>query len=1147
MNAEIITVGTELLLGDIVNTNSQFLSRELAAYGIGMLYQSTVGDNIDRLEEVLRLAMSRSDMVLLTGGLGPTQDDLTRETVAGVLGLPLELHEESLRRIEEYFRNTGREMTENNRKQAMLPAGCVVFPNDHGTAPGCAVERYGQSIILLPGPPRELIPMFNDYVAPYLSRFSGGTIFSRTVGVFGLSESAVAERLADLMCGENPTVAPYAKDGEVVLRITARAGDLEEARAMCAPVVEDIRGRLGVNVYGVDAGSLQKAVVALLKEKGLKIATAESCTAGLLSTRITEVPGASAVFECGIAAYSKEIKHNVLGVSEAVLEEHGAVSPETACAMAMGARRVGGAKLGVGITGVAGPEPSEDKPVGTVYVALADEKRVWVKQIVAGQGTGDRESIRQIAASNALDLVRRYLEALPTVMAGGELIEDSGAETPVVIPSAAPVNARARRLKIAGIAVGGALVLAAVLLLLYFYVVTPYLNERQFAHLQDMYDRGGADSGNIAASGDYPEGMLAKFGALYDANQDIRGWIRIPETEIHYPVVQSWIDGYYSGRNFYKRPSSYGVPYFSNTARIYGSSEVNRNLVIYGNNTRDGQMFSDLTGYTELDFLRAHPLIEMDTLYQNADWKVFAVMVVSTLEEHPNNFEFDVNRFDDEMAFLRFVLEIRKRSLFDTPTTVEAGDNLLMLTTAADEEFGFPGARLVVVARQVRGSETTENDLASARINTDVIMPEIWRQINEPDTPTATTLGRATDGESTADTTALDTTESGSSGDSTLITTESSSDIQTTETEETTTSSGTRPSTNPPTDPGEVTIPPTTEPTTPPVTSPTPDEDGTVEGTIPEADYMSRFKVILTLDGEEYQRLEPTTPEELQTALARVVKQELGSASTMQVSTEAQKAQAVASYSFIIASGQPYSIPYKPFNPDSDPTDKKIYDAVGDVLGVKILRAGQTELTQQLISTPYFSYSSGYTSNSERVWGGYLPWCRSVESRYDNAEWLSGFGVSLTSTVTIHRDVLFQKVRDAMMAKNPDEIPEEQFHIPDEEIPVSVRSTDGEGGYVYETGFYYIKNGETRYLTGNELRSAIGTGVMRSHCFEVTDYDPDSKNVTFTVKGYGHGVGMSQYGAVGYASEEGWSYIQILRHYYSISDDSEHQIVRPLW
>ena len=193
MNAEIITVGTELLLGDILNENSRFLSQELAVYGIQLHYQSTVGDNVARLGELLSLAMGRSDLIVLTGGLGPTPDDVTRETVADALSLPLELHEESWRRIQEYFQSTGREMTENNKKQAMLPKGCVVFPNDHGTAPGCAVERYGQAIIMLPGPPRELIPMFNDYVGPYLSKFAGGTIFSRTVGVFGIAESAVAE------------------------------------------------------------------------------------------------------------------------------------------------------------------------------------------------------------------------------------------------------------------------------------------------------------------------------------------------------------------------------------------------------------------------------------------------------------------------------------------------------------------------------------------------------------------------------------------------------------------------------------------------------------------------------------------------------------------------------------------------------------------------------------------------------------------------------------------------------------------------------------------------------------------------------------------------------------------------------------------
>lgn len=222
MNAEIITVGTELLLGDILNENSRFLSQELAVYGIQLHYQSTVGDNVARLGELLSLAMGRSDLIVLTGGLGPTPDDVTRETVADALSLPLELHEESWRRIQEYFQSTGREMTENNKKQAMLPKGCVVFPNDHGTAPGLRRGAVRQAIIMLPGPPRELIPMFNDYVGPYLSKFAGGTIFSRTVGVFGIAESAVAERLADLMSEANPSVAPYVKDGEVTIRITAR-------------------------------------------------------------------------------------------------------------------------------------------------------------------------------------------------------------------------------------------------------------------------------------------------------------------------------------------------------------------------------------------------------------------------------------------------------------------------------------------------------------------------------------------------------------------------------------------------------------------------------------------------------------------------------------------------------------------------------------------------------------------------------------------------------------------------------------------------------------------------------------------------------------------------------------------------------------
>ena len=445
MNAEIISVGTELLLGDIVNSNSQFLASELAVYGIDTLYQSTVGDNRERLTQALELATSRCDLVILTGGLGPTEDDLTRETVAEFCGLPLVLHEDSDRRIRAYFEKSGKEYTDNNRKQAMLPEGCIVFANEHGTAPGCAVEKDGKYLLLLPGPPREMIAMFRDCVSEYLAKHSDSTIRSHTIGVFGIPEAAIDERLHDLMEQDNPTVAPYAKNGEVVIRVTAKAETMEEATALCEPVIADIRERLGNAVYGVDVGGLAPRVVGLLTEKEMKIATAESCTAGLLSGRLTEVPGVSAVFECGIAAYSKEIKHQVLGVPESVLEEQGAVSPETAGAMAIGARRVGGADIGIGITGVAGPTTDEGKAVGTVYVALADEKRVWVKKVFAGHSEGDREYIRNVATVYALDMTRRYLEALPGVMAGGQSIEQVQQEAAAAEEELQTVSKKQRR------------------------------------------------------------------------------------------------------------------------------------------------------------------------------------------------------------------------------------------------------------------------------------------------------------------------------------------------------------------------------------------------------------------------------------------------------------------------------------------------------------------------------------------------------------------------------------------------------------------------------------------------------------------------------------------------------------------------------
>ena len=542
MNAEILTVGTELLLGDIVNSNSQFLSRELAVYGIDTLYQSTVGDNRERLKSALLLALSRCDMVVLTGGLGPTEDDLTRETVAEVLDIPLVLHEESEARIEEYFRTTGKEYTENNRKQAMLPEGCTVFPNDHGTAPGCAVERDGKCVILLPGPPSELTPMFLEYVAPFLQRFSGETIRSHTVGVFGIPEAAIDERLHDLMQSENPTVAPYAKAGEVQLRVTAKAASEAEADELCRPVIDEIRERLGAAVYGVDTGSLVKTVVEQLKERNKKIATAESCTAGLLSGKLTEVPGVSQVFECGIAAYSPEIKRQVLGVPESILEAEGTVSPEAAGAMAAGARRVGGADIGIGITGVAGPDPSEGKEVGTVYVALVDDRRVWAKRIFAGGDVRDREQIRNAATLHALDMTRRYLEAYPGVMAGGQLLEKM--KQPVQAPPRKPAPTM-RGWHWVWLSVLLVLIVAA-FVAVYALFLRPYQHNREIKDLNEIYSLG-LDWQGLAdikpGTVKYPDSMLSQFTGLYSINDDVRGWLVVDDTSISHPVVIDPTDG----------------------------------------------------------------------------------------------------------------------------------------------------------------------------------------------------------------------------------------------------------------------------------------------------------------------------------------------------------------------------------------------------------------------------------------------------------------------------------------------------------------------------------------------------------------------------------------------------------------------------
>ncbi len=415
--AEILCVGTELLIGDIVNTNAAYLSRRLAALGIGVYRQAVVGDNPERLAEDVRAALSRADLVVMSGGLGPTYDDLTKETVAAVFGRKMQMHAPSLARIEEYFASTGRTMTENNKKQAMMPEGATVFPNDYGTAPALALEdENGKVVVMLPGPPRELEPLFREAVEPYLKKRCEAILVSRNLHIIGMGESSVESELPkDIKESENPTVAPYCVPGEVRLRVTAKDADERQAAARCDAMVERLMALpLGKFVYGIDVPDAAHALVTELGARGLTVATAESCTGGLIAKKLTDVAGCSSVVAGGAVTYQTREKTRILGVDAALIEENDVVSEAVARAMAQGALDTFAVDLAIATTGYAGPGGGTDRdPVGTVYIAVATRGKTVCNRVSLGTHR-DRAYIREVAAvraiSGALGLLRENFQ-----------------------------------------------------------------------------------------------------------------------------------------------------------------------------------------------------------------------------------------------------------------------------------------------------------------------------------------------------------------------------------------------------------------------------------------------------------------------------------------------------------------------------------------------------------------------------------------------------------------------------------------------------------------------------------------------------------------------------------------------------------------
>ena len=421
MTVEIIAVGTEILLGNIVNTNAAYLAEKCAGLGLSCYHQDVVGDNEERLMETIRLALTRADIILLSGGLGPTQDDLTKEAAAKVMGKALYLHEPSREAIRQFFAERNLEITENNWKQAMVPEGCTVVENPGGTAPGIIMAENGKHVVLMPGPPGELIPMFERSIMPYLAGLTSGVIYSQTVKICGVGESKAESMVEDLVDAQsNPTIATYAKIGEVHLRVTATAQDEKEAKKLVKPMVKELKGRFGNHVYTTDSEvTLEKAVVDLLMVNKLTACTVESCTGGLLSARLINVPGVSEVFKSGYVTYSNKSKRKLLGIKKNILMKHGAVSEQIAREMAKTAAILARTDVSVSTTGIAGPDGgTPEKPVGLVYIGCNVCGRITVKEC---HFNGNREKIRESTVSAALSLMREcILQYYSEVTFGGK-------------------------------------------------------------------------------------------------------------------------------------------------------------------------------------------------------------------------------------------------------------------------------------------------------------------------------------------------------------------------------------------------------------------------------------------------------------------------------------------------------------------------------------------------------------------------------------------------------------------------------------------------------------------------------------------------------------------------------------------------------
>ncbi len=1023
MRAEIICVGTELLLGDILNTNAQYLSRALSELGIGVYNQQVVGDNKERLEQAVRIAKERSDIVIFSGGLGPTDDDLTKQTVAAVYHDELVHNEEVEEKIRLHFEKMNRVMTDNNKKQAYVPKRGRYLPNDNGTAPGIMFIDGEKLAILLPGPPRELEPMMANQVMPILSRLVKGVIKSRYVKTMCIGESMLETKIAHFLESENPTAALYAKgDGEVTIRLTAKALEEKEANEMLDEQYRALESEIGEYIYGVDVDNAETVIVNTLKRTMQSVAVAESCTGGKIASRITSVAGASQVFELGVCTYSNKQKVELLDVNQDDIETYTEVSSQVAAQMAQNVRLKAESDYGVSTTGYAGPD---GKDVGLVYIAVATEDKTYVVKHHFG---GKRETIINLASQYALDLLRRVMCGLPVTDA--EIVE----------------KAKSKKKK------GGAgkailtfilLVLLAILLAFGWLWYKNGMDISAVPVLKDIFstqtvasviaERQNTDffqKGFEQETSDLISGSWAQ-------NHRLKGWITVKTTKEEFAVG--------SRRQSEKEAGTVYEDSSIATMKTYAGFDGD---VLY---TKDE--LADIAGDIQLT------VFDTDNSYR--EYFVYAVVT------------YTQQQFDGLMK-MSDSIDVANEVIKDSAVKFETGDITEFDEFVALKQQDEDGSITVYFAKNDTGGVVVQKPTPTPEADSESDSKDESSSEEENSEPTASPAASPT----------VSPEVSPSATPSVSPTVEPTENPLATPT-----------ATVQPTPTAKPTPSPTAKPTPEPTPKPTPEP--TAKPTPkPTEKPSSGYTLTVTMDGKVV-----TGP--ANEILAKIVSKEM----TGSWNAEALKAQAVATHTYLryqYASGNS-----APAVSGREPPYDTVVAAVNEVAD-KIMT-----INGKAVYTPYFACSAGRTNSSAEVWGGHYSHLVSVESKYDHLanRYEDELEISLDDMEDILKDI----------GIDPSGDPEDWFEI--------INYTSG--GYVNEMKIC----GKTKYngktITGRKMREDILKGKgMRSAAFDI-EYNADKEKFIFTTHGYGHGAGMSQWGAQLYAQNEGWSYKQILTHYYT--------------